>query len=184
MNTGKYVGRTSRLEDTIRRTNVEATKEIVRQMRLRDLGGIIIIDFIDMDENRSRSEVIQALEDALKNDRAPSKTLPFNDFGLVAITRKRVRQSLGHTLCHPCIYCDGSGWIKSVKTVSHEILTEVRKMADSIDGPTLTLRVHPDVAKGLKTGEKSLLSEIEVLTQKDVIVKSDVSVHQERFEIF
>ncbi|MEE8257347.1 MAG: Rne/Rng family ribonuclease, partial [Acidobacteriota bacterium] len=105
VNTGKFVGRTNRLEDTILRTNVDATKEIVRQMRLRDLGGIIVIDFIDMDERRSRTKVLQALEDALKADRAPSKALSFNDFGLVAITRKRVRQSLGRTLCHPCIYC-------------------------------------------------------------------------------
>ena len=184
VNTGKFVGRTNRLEDTILRTNVDATKEIVRQMRLRDLGGIIVIDFIDMDERRSRTKVLQALEDALKVDRAPSKALSFNDFGLVAITRKRVRQSLGRTLCHPCIYCEGSGWIKSVNTVCHEILAEVRKMAASMDGLTLTLRVHPDVAKGLKSSDGSLLSEMEALTQKDVIVKSDASVHQERFEIF
>lgn len=184
VNTGKFVGRTNRLEDTILRTNVDATKEIVRQMRLRDLGGIIVIDFIDMDERRSRTKVLQALEDALKADRAPSKALSFNDFGLVAITRKRVRQSLGRTLCHPCIYCEGSGWIKSVNTVCHEILAEVRKMAASLDGSTLTLRVHPDVAKGLKSSDGSLLSEMEALTQKDVIVKSDASVHQERFEIF
>ncbi len=95
VNTGKYVGKTSRLEDTIVKTNVDAIKEIVRQIRLRDLGGIIIIDFIDMDERRNRQKVMQALEEALRSDRAPSKVLQFNDFGLVAITRKRVKQSLG-----------------------------------------------------------------------------------------
>ena len=184
VNTGKFVGRTNRLEDTIVRTNVDAALEIVRQMRLRDLGGIIVIDFIDMDERRNRTKVLQALEEALKSDRAPSKALSFNDFGLVALTRKRVRQSLGRTLCHPCIYCEGSGWIKSVNTVCHEILAEVRKMAASLDGATVTLRVHPDVAKALKSSDGTLVSEMEALTQKDVIVKSDASVHQERFEVF
>ena len=184
VNTGKFVGRTNRLEDTIVQTNVDAAREIVRQMRLRDLGGIIVIDFIDMDERRNRTKVLQALEEALRSDRAPSKALSFNDFGLVAITRKRVRQSLGRTLCHPCIYCEGSGWIKSVHTVCHEILAEVRKMAASLDGATVTLRVHPDVAKALKSSDGTLVNEMEALTQKDVIVKSDASVHQERFEIF
>src|SRR5208337_4427436 len=105
VNTGKYVGKTSRLEDTIVKTNVDAIKEIVRQVRLRDLGGIIIIDFIDMDERRNRQKVMQALEEALRLDRAPSKVLQFNDFGLVAITRKRVKQSLERTIGSPCPYC-------------------------------------------------------------------------------
>ena len=102
INTGKYVGKTARLEDTIVKTNIDAIKEIVRQIRLRDLGGIIVIDFIDMDERRNRQKVMQALEEALKADRAPSKVLQFNDFGLVAITRKRVKQSLERTLGQPC----------------------------------------------------------------------------------
>ena len=98
INTGKYVGKTARLEDTIVKTNVDAIKEIVRQIRLRDLGGIIVIDFIDMDERKNRQKVMPALEEALNSDRAPSKVLQFNDFGLVAITRKRVKQSLERTL--------------------------------------------------------------------------------------
>ena len=104
INTGKYVGKTQRLEDTIAKTNVDAVKEIVRQIRLRDLGGIIVIDFIDMDERKNRQKVMQALEEALRNDRAPSKVLQFNDFGLVAITRKRVKQSLERTLGETCPY--------------------------------------------------------------------------------
>src|SRR5580704_4647986 len=108
VNTGKYVGKTARLEDTIVKTNVDAIKEIVRQIRLRDLGGIIIIDFIDMDERRNRQKVMQALEEALRYDRAPSKVLQFNDFGLVAITRKRVKQSLERTIGSPCPYCVGA----------------------------------------------------------------------------
>ena len=106
INTGKYVGKTARLEDTIVKTNVDAIKEIVRQIRLRDLGGIIVIDFIDMDERRNRQKVMQALEEELRNDRAPSKVLQFNDFGLVAITRKRVKQSLERTIGSPCPHCE------------------------------------------------------------------------------
>ena len=115
INTGKYVGKTARLEDTIVKTNIDAIKEIVRQIRLRDLGGIIVIDFIDMDERKNRQKVMQALEEALKSDRAPSKVLQFNDFGLVAITRKRVKQSLERTLGTPCPYCDCTGFVKSVR---------------------------------------------------------------------
>ena len=129
INTGKYVGKTQRLEDTIVKTNVDAIKEIVRQIRLRDLGGIIVIDFIDMDERKNRQKVMQALEEALRNDRAPSKVLQFNDFGLVAITRKRVKQSLERTLGEPCPYCTGAGFVKSVPTVCNELYIEMRKMA-------------------------------------------------------
>ncbi|MGA3325919.1 MAG: Rne/Rng family ribonuclease [Terriglobia bacterium] len=184
VNTGKYVGKTNRLEDTIVKTNVDAVNEIVRQVRLRDLGGIIVIDFIDMDERKNRAKVVQALEEALRSDRAPTKVISFHDFGLVAVTRKRVKQSLERTLCDPCNYCTGSGWVKSVNTVCNEILAEARKMAKGIDGNVLTLRVNPEVAKNLKSREGGLVSELESLTKKDVIIKSDPNVHQERFEIY
>ncbi len=184
VNTGKYVGKTNRLEDTIVKTNTDAVNEIVRQIRLRDLGGIIVIDFIDMDERRNRNKVVQALEEALRRDRAPTKVLSFNDFGLVAVTRKRVKQSLERTLCDPCTYCNGAGWVKSVSTVTYEILAEARKMADEIEGKTMTLRVNPEVAHELKSKEGSLVREIETLTHKNLIVKSDPTIHQERFEIF
>ncbi len=184
VNTGKFVGKTNRLEDTIVKTNVDAVNEIVRQVRLRDLGGIIVIDFIDMDERKNRAKVVQALEEALRADRAPTKVISFHDFGLVAVTRKRVKQSLERSLCEPCSYCSGSGWVKSVNTVCKEILAEARKMAKGIDGDTLTLRVSPEVAKALKSREGGLVSELESITKKDVIVKSDAMVHQERFEIF
>jgi ribonuclease G len=161
VNTGKFVGKTNRLEDTIVKTNVDAVNEIVRQVRLRDLGGIIVIDFIDMDERKNRAKVVQALEEALRSDRAPTKVIAFNDFGLVAVTRKRVKQSLERTLCVPCTYCTGSGWVKSVNTVCNEILAEARKMAKGIDGNVLTLRVNPEVAKALKSREGSLVSELE-----------------------
>ena len=184
VNTGKYVGKTNRLEDTIVKTNIDAVNEIVRQIRLRDLGGIIVVDFIDMDERRNRNKVVQALEEALRRDRAPTKVLSFNDFGLVAVTRKRVKQSLERTLCDPCTYCNGSGWVKSVSTVTYEILAEARKMADEIEGKTMTLRVNPEVAQELKSKEGAFVREIEALTHKNLVIKSDPTIHQERFEIF
>ncbi len=183
INTGKYVGKTARLEDTIVKTNVDAIKEIVRQIRLRDLGGIIIIDFIDMDERRNRQRVMQALEEELRHDRAPSKTLQFNDFGLVAITRKRVKQSLERTIGAPCPYCESTGYVKSVTTVCNEIYVEMRKIAKHLEHEDVMLRVHPDVAKELKTNNGRLLNEMEELTKRTIIVKSDPAVHQQQFDI-
>ncbi len=183
INTGKYVGKTQRLEDTIAKTNVDAVKEIVRQIRLRDLGGIIVIDFIDMDERKNRQKVMQALEEALRNDRAPSKVLQFNDFGLVAITRKRVKQSLERTLGETCPYCAGAGFVKSVPTVCNELYIEMRKMAKLHDKTDITVRVNPEVAKALKANNGKLISEMEDLTGKTVLVRSDPLLHQENFDI-
>jgi Rne/Rng family ribonuclease len=183
VNTGKYVGKTARLEDTIVKTNVDAIKEIVRQIRLRDLGGIIIIDFIDMDERRNRQKVMQALEEALRSDRAPSKVLQFNDFGLVAITRKRVKQSLERTIGSPCPYCEATGYVKSVTTVCNDIYVEMRKMAKHLDHADVMLRVNPEIAKALKGNNGKALTEMEELTKRTVIVKSDPALHQEQFDI-
>jgi len=126
VNTGRYVGKKTagRLEDTILKTNLEAVKEIVRQIRLRDLGGIIVLDFIDMEEKKNRQKVFQTVEQELRKDRSPSKALQVSDFGLVIITRKRVKQSLERTMCAPCEYCEGAGWVKSPTTVCYEILAE------------------------------------------------------------
>jgi Rne/Rng family ribonuclease len=183
INTGKYVGKTSRLEDTIVKTNVDAIREIVRQIRLRDLGGIIVIDFIDMDERRNRQKVMQALEEALRSDRAPSKVLQFNDFGLVAITRKRVKQSLERTIGTPCPYCTATGYVKSVTTVCNEIYTEMKKISKHLEHSDVMLRVNPEVAKSLKTNNGKWLIEMEELTSKSIIVKSDPALHQEQFDI-
>ncbi len=183
VNTGKYVGKTARLEDTIVKTNVDAIKEIVRQVRLRDLGGIIIIDFIDMDERRNRQKVMQALEEALRLDRAPSKVLQFNDFGLVAITRKRVKQSLERTIGSPCPYCQSTGFVKSVNTICNEVYVEMRKIANHLEHSDVMLRVNPEVAKALKANNAKLLNEMEELTKKTIIVKSDPALHQEQFDI-
>ena len=185
VNTGKFVGKGSnRLEDTIVRTNLEAVKEIVRQMRLRDLGGIIIIDFIDMEERRNREKVMAALEDSLRADRAPSKVLRFNEFGLVAITRKRTKQALERTLCQPCPYCTGSGMVKSIPTLCYEIQTEARKMAPEVSSGSLTLRVHPEISKALKTRESELMDELERWTKKSIIIQADPTLHWEQYDIY
>jgi Rne/Rng family ribonuclease len=185
VNTGKYVGRGStRLEDTIVKTNLEAVKEIIRQIRLRDLGGIIVVDFIDMEERRNRDKVMAALDQALNQDRAPSKALSFNEFGLVCITRKRTKQALERVLCQPCPYCTGSGMVKSIPTICYEIQTEARKMSAELESQSLTLRVNPEIAKTLKTRESSLIEELEQATHKSVIIQSDPTLHWEQYDIY
>jgi ribonuclease G len=183
INTGKYVGKSNRLEDTIVKTNTDAVKEIVRQIRLRDLGGIIIIDFIDMDERKNRQKVMQALEEAMRVDRAPNKILQFNDFGLVAITRKRVKQSLERTLCTPCPVCEGAGYVKSPQTVVGEVLIEAGKIARAVEGKDVMLRVNPEVAKLLKSNQNSYLQELEEILGRTVIVKSDALLLPEKFDL-
>jgi len=186
VNTGKFVGKGStRLEDTIVKTNLEAVKEIVRQIRLRDLGGIIVVDFIDMEERRNREKVLSALQQALEEDKAPSKALSFNEFGLVCITRKRTKQALERVLCQPCPYCTGSGMVKSIPTLCYEIQAEARKMATADhEGPNLTLRVHPEIAKALKTRESMLIDELEQTSHKHIIIQSDATLHWEQYDIY
>ncbi len=185
INTGKYVGKSNRLEDTIVKINTDAIKEIVRQIRLRDLGGIIVVDFIDMDERKNRQKVMLALEEGMRADRAPYKILQFNDFGLVAITRKRVKQSLERTLCAPCPYCEGAGYIKSASTVISEILQEAQRMQKALATETgnVMLRVNPEVAKILKSNHNSFLQEIEEIVGRTIMVKSDPLLHQTKFDL-
>lgn len=185
VNTGRYVGKKTagRLEDTIIKTNLEAAKEIVRQIRLRDLGGIIVCDFIDMEEKKNRQKVFQAVEQELRKDRAPSKALQVSDFGLVIVTRKRVKQSLERVLTEPCPYCSGAGTIKSSATVCYEILSEVRKVGSDLDGPGVLLRVNPDIARALQEEERGVLKDLKHVLQRDVIVKPDVHLHHEQFDV-
>jgi len=186
VNTGKFVGRGSgRLEDTITRTNLEAVDEIVRQIRLRDLGGIIVLDLIDMEERRNRQKVMQALQDALRNDKSPTKVLSFNDFGLVIMTRKRVKQSLERTLCSPCPYCTGAGLVKSPQTICYELLEAARQLGKDSNGDgknkQVTLRINPDVAKALRTSERDVMIEIEDYLGP-IDITSDPTIHQEQFD--
>ena len=183
VNTGKFVGKgNARLEDTITRTNMEAVDEIARQIRLRDLGGIIVLDLIDMEDRRNRHKVSQALQEALSSDRSPTKVLSFNDFGLIIMTRKRVKQSLERTMCAPCDYCEGAGWVKSPATVCYEILMEARRLSKNVeDVRRTTLRVHPDVANTLRNSEREVLDEIEAYLGA-IDIASDKSVHQAQFD--
>jgi ribonuclease G len=184
INTGKFVGRGNSLEETITRTNLEAAKEIVRQVRLRDLGGIIVVDFIDMDERKNRKRVMEALSEEIAKDKAPSKILEFNEFGLVAITRKRVKQSLERALCQPCPYCSGSGMVKSIATTCYGIYHEIEKMRNHFDSRSeVMIRVHPDVARALRESESNVVEEIRHLLRRDVTIKSDPTLHIEHFNI-
>jgi ribonuclease G len=185
VNTGRYVGKKSagRLEDTIVKTNLEAVKEIVRQIRLRDLGGIIVLDFIDMEEKKNRQKVLQAVEQELKKDRSPSKALAVSDFGLIIITRKRVKQSLERVLTEPCPYCSGSGVIKSSATICYEILSEVKKIGPDLNGHRLLLRVNPDIARALKEEESAVMRDLKQSLGKDVTIKSDTLLHHEQFDV-
>jgi ribonuclease G len=184
VNTGKFVGRgATRLEDTITRTNMEAVEEIARQIRLRDLGGIIVLDLIDMEERRNRQRVMTVLQDALRHDKSPTKVLSFNDFGLVIMTRKRVKQSLERTLCTPCQYCQGAGLVKSPQTICYEILEQARRLARESESGSrqAMLRINPEVAKALRGPEREVLNEIEdYLGILDI--NSDPRILQEQFD--
>jgi Rne/Rng family ribonuclease len=184
VNTGRYVGkRTGRLEDTIVKTNLEAVKEIVRQLRLRDLGGIIVLDLIDMEEKKNRQRVFQEVEKELRKDRSPSKAIQVSDFGLVIVTRKRVKQSLERQLTEPCPYCSGSGSIKSSSTICYEILTELKKIGAELDGQGVIVRVNPDIARALKEEEQALLRDLQQTLGKPVTIKPDVHLHHEQFDV-
>jgi ribonuclease G len=185
VNTGRYVGKKSqgRLEDTIVKTNLEAVKEIVRQLRLRDLGGIIVLDLIDMEEKKNRQKVFQEVEKELRRDRSPSKALQVSDFGLVIVTRKRVKQSIERQLTDPCPYCSGSGSIKSASTICYEILIEMKKIAGELEGQGVLLRVNPDIARALKEEESSVLREMQHVLGKGITLRPDSHLHHEQFDV-
>jgi ribonuclease G len=184
VNTGRYVGkRTGRLEDTIVKTNLEAVKEIVRQLRLRDLGGIIVLDLIDMEEKKNRQRVFQEVEKELRKDRSPSKAIQVSDFGLVIVTRKRVKQSLERQLTEPCPYCSGSGSIKATSTICYEILTEMKKIGPELDGQGVIVRVNPDIARALKEEEPTLLRDLQEMLGRPVTIKPDIHLHHEQFDV-
>ena len=185
VNTGRYVGKKSagRLEDTILKTNLEAAKEIVRQVRLRDLGGIIVLDFIDMEEKKNRQKVYQTVEQELRRDRAPSKAVPVSEFGLIIITRKRVKQSLERILTEQCPYCSGTGTVKSSATICDEILTELKKVSRDVNGGGVVLRVNPDIARALQEQERDVLKEMERMAGRRVTIKPDALLHHEQFDL-
>ncbi len=182
VNTGRFVGQ-SNLEDTVLQTNLEAVQEIVRQIRLRDLGGIIVIDLIDMVELEHREEVFASLESELKKDRAKTKMLNISEFGLVEITRKRSRANLERLLTQPCPYCSGRGRIKSLTTICLNLRKELLNQRGRAGQTELLLRVHPEVARALQQEERAILDELQRSLGVHILLQSDPELHHERFNV-
>lgn len=181
VNTGKFVGK-EELEDTIFKTNLEAVKEVAYQIRLRNLGGIIIVDFIDMEKPENRDRVFNAFVEAMKKDRAKNTISHISELGLIQMTRKRVRESLGRTLCEPCPYCEGKGFVKSPRTLCYEIFRRLKKIARS-GGERIVVTAHPSVAELLSDEERSGLEMIEHLYNVTVTVRENRNLHQENYEV-
>ncbi len=182
INTGKFVG-AKNLEDTILKLNLEAIEEIVRQIRLRDLGGIIVIDFIDMETKQNRKKVINAFYRAMRRDRGQYKILPINEFGLLQLTRKRVKSSFVKTMSQHCPYCEGMGYVKSHKTICYEIMREVIRLNPHLSSRELILRAHPEIIKMLNTEENQIIRNLEKATRKKFVLKEDIALHLENFDI-
>ena len=183
VNTGRFVGQ-SNLEDTVLQTNLEAVQEIVRQIRLRDLGGIIVIDLIDMIEQAHREQVFAALDSELRKDRAKTKMLAISEFGLVEITRKRSRANLERLLTQPCPYCAGRGRVKSVATICLNLRKDLLHLRGRFgQQPELLLRVHPEVARALQQEERAILDELERSLGVRILLQSDPELHHERFDV-
>jgi ribonuclease G len=182
VNTGRFVGKSS-LEDTITKTNLEATREVAEQLRIRSIGGMIVVDFIDMDRPHNREKVTRAFNDYLRKDRNKAAVTRISELGLIEMTRKRTRESLLHTLTEPCTACEGKGYTKSRRTVTYELFRELRRQGDLVEGDTVLVEVHPEVAQVLATSDRPFLEEMEKRLQKRIIVKARGSFHVEDFEI-
>ena len=182
VNTGRFVGKKN-LEDTITQTNLEACREVAEQLRIRSLGGMIVVDFIDMDRASNRDRVTRAFNDHLRRDRSKAVVTRISELGLVEMTRKRTRESLLHALTEPCEHCEGKGYTKSRRTVAYELLRELRRQGNLIEGDTVLVEVHPDVAQVLATTDHAYLEEIEKRLQKRIIVKARGTFSLEDFEL-
>jgi ribonuclease G len=182
VNTGRFVGKTN-LEETVLKTNLEAVEEIVRQIRLRDLGGILVLDLIDMTEEENRQQVFAALERELRKDRSKTKMLAISEFGLVEITRKRSRTNLERLLTQPCPHCQGSGRIRSIETICLNLRREVLAHPELAVEGELLLRVHPDVARALQGEEREVMAELQRVLGAEILIQADPTLHHERFDI-
>jgi ribonuclease G len=183
VNTGRFVGKRNQ-EETILKTNLEATQEVVRQLRLRNVGGIIIIDFIDMEKEANRKKVYEALKEALKRDKARTNILKISELGLVEMTRQRTRESLENQLLRPCPHCDGLGKIKSPATVAYEVLRTIRRQqTDGGADHNIVVRMHPDIANFLYDEQNNSLENLERDINRRIIIKASQEFHQEKYEI-
>lgn len=182
VNTGRYVGKRN-LEETILKTNLEAVKEIAYQLRLRNIGGIIIIDFIDMEKESNREKVGNALKEALRKDKSKTNILPMSELGLIEMTRKRIRESIGRVLCEPCFYCEGEGYLKSRQTVCYEILRELERESQELFGLNVMVMAHPEVAARFCDEERVALESLEERLHARILVKGEAGFHLEQYEI-
>ena len=182
VNTGKFVGNRT-LEENIFKTNLEAVREIAYQLRVRNCGGIIVIDFIDMEDQQHRDQVYQALLEELKRDRAKTNVLPLSELDLVEMTRKRTRETLSRTLCRPCHYCKGTGRVKSATTMCYEIIREVAKMARQHSPRTILLQAHPKVSGQLNLGDAPMLELLEKQYSMNLAIEAKEEYHLERYEL-
>jgi ribonuclease G len=182
VNTGRYVGKRN-VADTILKTNLEAAKEIAYQLRLRNIGGIIIIDFIDMEREGDREKVYQALGDAIKKDRQKTTIFKISELGLVEMTRKRTRENISRVLGEPCSYCEGAGLIKSKTTVCYDILREIERTSSELGGHNIMVEVNPEVADLLYEDERAGVEELERKLKKKIVIKGRPGFHQEQFTI-
>src|SRR5438552_13002528 len=171
VNTGRFVGKSS-LEDTITKTNLEACREVAEQLRIRSIGGMIVVDFIDMDRPHNRDKVTRAFNDYLRKDRAKAAVTRISELGLIEMTRKRTRESLLHNLTEPCTACEGKGYTKSRRTVCYELFRELRRQGDLVEGDTVLVEVHPEVAQVLAATDRAFLEEMEKRLQKRIMIKA------------
>jgi ribonuclease G len=182
VNTGRYVGKHN-LEETILKTNLEAVKEIAYQIRLRDIGGIIIIDFIDMEKKSNQEKVYNALKDALNKDRNKTHVLPMSDMGLIQMTRKRVKKPLNRTLCEPCFHCEGEGYVVSRQTICYRIFRDLMRDCQDAVGGRIAIKVNPEIAELLHGEERYLISALEQLLQRQIVIYPDKQFHMEQVDI-
>ena len=182
VNTGKFVGKRS-LEETITKTNIEACKEIADQLRLRNLGGMIVLDFIDMDKQQNRDKVSKSLNEALKNDKAKANVTHISELGLVEMTRKRTRESLSRTLTESCSYCEGKGYTKSKITICYEVLREVRREGGTVAGEIVQVTCNPEIADLLMTSDQQYVDELEKRLQKKIVIRAKEGQHIEEYSI-
>ena len=183
VNTGRYVGKHN-FDETILKTNLEAVKEIAYQIRLRNIGGIIIIDFIDMKKESHKEKVMVRMNEAMKKDKSQTNVLPLTELGLVQMTRKRIRRNLTRTLCEPCFYCNGNGHLLSGKSICHKIYLDLVTEAGDIMGNRFTVKVHPEIAQLLHGREKHLVSRLEQQFSKPIVIYPEPHYHIEEYHIF
>jgi ribonuclease G len=182
VNTGRYVGKND-LNDTIFKTNMEAAVEIAYQLRLRNIGGIIIIDFIDMENDQHREQLYATFKEAVKKDKSRNNILKLSEFGLVQMTRKRNSENLHQLMCEPCHYCSGEGMVKSRRTICYDIFRKLSRNAPKHQGTTITLRVHPRIAELLNSEEEATRKRVEKNIGKRIVIAPSKDLHIEKYEI-